>query len=79
MRKGGCGNWKINLGGLAWKMSTAERIGPAGTAKRMQRGITERGILKSTILSPLLEGAPLIRTFNVHTSTTHKIAAGKAA
>jgi quinol monooxygenase YgiN len=31
------------------------------------------------ILSPLLEGAPVVRTFNVHTSTTHKIAAGKAA
>jgi quinol monooxygenase YgiN len=31
------------------------------------------------ILSPLLEAAPVIRTFNVHTSTTHKIAAGKAA
>ena len=31
------------------------------------------------ILSPLLEMAPVIRTFNVHTSTTHKIAAGKAA
>jgi quinol monooxygenase YgiN len=31
------------------------------------------------ILSPLLEGAPVIRTFNVHTSTTHRIAAGKAA
>jgi quinol monooxygenase YgiN len=31
------------------------------------------------ILSPLLEGAPVIRTFNVHTSTTHRITAGKAA
>ena len=31
------------------------------------------------ILSPLLESAPVIRTFNVHTSTTHKIEAGKAA
>ena len=31
------------------------------------------------ILSPLLEGAPVVRTFNVHTSTTHKITAGKAA
>ncbi len=31
------------------------------------------------ILSPLLEGAPVIRIFNVHTSTTHRIAAGKAA
>ena len=31
------------------------------------------------ILSPLLESTPVIRTFNVHTSTTHKIAAGKAA
>ena len=31
------------------------------------------------ILLPLLEGTPVIRTFNVHTSTTHRIAAGKAA
>jgi quinol monooxygenase YgiN len=31
------------------------------------------------ILSPLLESPPVIRTFNVHTSTPHKIAAGKAA
>ena len=33
----------------------------------------------SEILSPLAEGAPVVRTFNVHTSTTHRIAAGKAA
>ena len=31
------------------------------------------------ILSSLLETGPVIRTFNVHTSTTHNIAAGKAA
>ena len=31
------------------------------------------------ILSSLLEGAPVVRTFNVYTSTTHRIAAGKAA
>ena len=31
------------------------------------------------MLSPLLETSPVIRTFNVHTSTPHKIAAGKAA
>jgi heme-degrading monooxygenase HmoA len=31
------------------------------------------------ILSPLLETTPVIRTYNVHTSTTHKITAGKAA
>jgi heme-degrading monooxygenase HmoA len=31
------------------------------------------------ILRPLLDGEPVIRTFEVHTSTTHKIAAGKAA
>jgi quinol monooxygenase YgiN len=30
-------------------------------------------------LQPLLETEPNIRTFDVHTSTTHKIAAGKAA
>jgi heme-degrading monooxygenase HmoA len=27
----------------------------------------------------LLDGEPVIRTFDVHTSTTHRIAAGKAA
>jgi heme-degrading monooxygenase HmoA len=30
-------------------------------------------------LEPLLETEPAIRTFEVHTSTTHRIAAGKAA
>jgi hypothetical protein len=33
----------------------------------------------SEMLSPLLETAPVIRTYNVHTSTSHKIVAGKAA
>jgi heme-degrading monooxygenase HmoA len=31
------------------------------------------------ILSSLMESAPTVRTFNVHTSTTHKIVAGLAA
>ena len=31
------------------------------------------------MLSPYLDTAPVIRTYNVHTSTPHKIAAGKAA
>jgi hypothetical protein len=31
------------------------------------------------ILSNLIESPPVVRTFNVHTSTPHKIAAGKAA
>ncbi len=31
------------------------------------------------LLSNLLESKPLVRTFNVHTSTLHKIAAGRAA
>jgi len=31
------------------------------------------------LLAPLLESTPVIRTFNVHTSTTHRIAAGRAA
>jgi quinol monooxygenase YgiN len=31
------------------------------------------------MLSPFAESAPVIRTFNVHSSTPHKIAAGKAA
>jgi heme-degrading monooxygenase HmoA len=33
----------------------------------------------SEILKPLYERAPKVTTYNVHTSTTHKIAAGKAA
>ncbi len=31
------------------------------------------------LISPLVETAPVVRTFNVDTSTRHKIAAGKAA
>ncbi len=31
------------------------------------------------MLSQHLETAPVVRTYNVHTSATHKIAAGKAA
>jgi quinol monooxygenase YgiN len=31
------------------------------------------------ILSNLMETSPTVRTFNVHTSTPHKIAAGRAA
>jgi heme-degrading monooxygenase HmoA len=31
------------------------------------------------VVRPLLEAEPRIRTFDVHTSTTHRIAAGKAA
>jgi heme-degrading monooxygenase HmoA len=31
------------------------------------------------ILKPLLEAEPTIRTYEVHTSTIHRIAAGKAA
>lgn len=31
------------------------------------------------MIRQLLEGEPVIRTFNVDSSTTHKIAAGKAA
>ncbi len=31
------------------------------------------------MLKPLLETAPVVRTFDVHTSTTHRIAPGKAA
>ncbi len=45
-------------------------------AERYQR---EQYPKVNEILSPLFEGAPVIRTFNVHTSTPHKIAAGKAA
>ncbi len=31
------------------------------------------------MLKPLIEAEPVIRTFDVHTSTTHRIASGKAA
>jgi quinol monooxygenase YgiN len=31
------------------------------------------------MLAHLLETAPVIRTFDVHTSTTHRVTAGKAA
>jgi hypothetical protein len=31
------------------------------------------------MLSRLLETVPVIRTFDVHTSTTHRVTAGKAA
>ena len=31
------------------------------------------------ILADLIETTPMVRTFHVHTSTPHKIAAGKAA
>jgi quinol monooxygenase YgiN len=31
------------------------------------------------MFSHLLEGAPVIRTFDVHTSTTHRLVAGKKA
>ncbi len=31
------------------------------------------------MLSHLLDGSPVIRTFDVHSSTTHRVAAGKAA
>ena len=31
------------------------------------------------MLKPLIEADPVIRTFDVHTSTTHRIASGKAA
>src|SRR6266581_5926285 len=31
------------------------------------------------LLKPLVETEPVVRTFDVHTSTTHKIAPGKAA
>lgn len=33
----------------------------------------------SDLLNPLLTAAPKVQTYNVETSTTHRIAAGKAA
>ena len=45
-------------------------------AERYQR--EQYNTVRETI-QPLLEAEPVIRTFDVHTSTGHKIAAGKAA
>jgi heme-degrading monooxygenase HmoA len=45
-------------------------------AERYQR---EQFAKVTEILSHHLEGAPTVRTFNVHTSTPHRIADGKAA
>jgi heme-degrading monooxygenase HmoA len=45
-------------------------------AERYQREHYEK---TTEILSSLIESPPAVRTFNVHTSTLHKIAAGKAA
>jgi heme-degrading monooxygenase HmoA len=45
-------------------------------ADRYQR---EQFATVTEILSSLIESPPTVRTFNVHTSTPHKIAAGKAA
>jgi heme-degrading monooxygenase HmoA len=39
----------------------------------------EQFLTVSEILKPLYERAPKVTTYNVETSTTHKIAAGKAA
>jgi heme-degrading monooxygenase HmoA len=45
-------------------------------ADRYQR---EQFAKVTEILSNQIESPPAVRTFNVHTSTPHKIAAGKAA
>ena len=45
-------------------------------ADRYQR---EQFAKVTEILSHQIESPPVVRTFNVHTSTPHKIAAGKAA
>ena len=45
-------------------------------AERYQRG--QYNNVRET-LQPLLEAEPVVRTFDVHTSTGHKITAGKAA
>ena len=45
-------------------------------ADRYQR---EQFAKVTEILSNLIENPPAVRTFNVHTSTPHKIAAGRAA
>ena len=38
-----------------------------------------RDTLQPMLLQPMLEGEPVVSTFGVHTSTGHKITAGKAA
>ena len=45
-------------------------------AERYQR---EQYPKVNEILAPYLETTPVIRTFNVHSSTTHRITTGKAA
>ena len=45
-------------------------------AEQYQR--TEYPKVQETV-RPLLDAEPVVRTYEVHTSTTHKIAAGKAA
>ena len=45
-------------------------------AERYQR---EQYPKVNEILAPYLETTPVIRTFNVHSSATHRITAGKAA
>jgi heme-degrading monooxygenase HmoA len=45
-------------------------------AERYQR---EQFKKVTEILSHLIESPPAVRTFNVHTSTPHKVTAGKAA
>ena len=45
-------------------------------AERYQRG--QYNSVRET-LQPVLETEPVVRTFEVHTSTGHKIASGKAA
>jgi heme-degrading monooxygenase HmoA len=49
------------------------------TAEDAERYAREQYPKVNEILRPMLETAPTVQTFNVDISTTHKIAAGKAA
>ena len=49
------------------------------TAEDAERYSREQYPKVNEILRPVLETAPTVQTFNVDISTTHKVAAGKAA
>src|SRR6202158_464661 len=47
------------------------------TKEAAERYKGDQSATTTEYLSPHLESAPAVRTFNVHTSTPHRIAAGK--
>ncbi len=61
---------------------TVEVTTKSGKAKELSNTINEKVLpilKKQAMVRHLLEAEPVIRTFNVDSSTTHRIAAGKAA